>query len=158
MTNYGILLVDINWTNDDSVQIEKTTHLRHQDHLVEGAKALIYVRDPVDAVVAEAELTGKVIQLENEPEDVAINPVVPVSTSSGRVDAVEPLVNVGMQQPVEKTFRVPLKVVRLKGQSEPIPFNRLQTILGSDFTVFDETWIPLNEPEYQAIVALWGER
>lgn len=144
MATYGLLVVDTNWTNESSVQVDKTTHLRHQHELVEGAKALIYVRHPVDAVVAEAELTGNVIEMETDLEEAALNPNVPENSG-----AVTP------SQVMEKTFLVPLKVLRLKGQTEPLHINQLQMILGSDFTVFDETWLPLNKAQYEALVALW---
>lgn|GEM_PF-6137874 len=155
MTTYGILVVDTSWANHDSVQIDKTTHLRHKDHLIEGAKALIYTRQPVDAIVAEAELTGRVIQTETELEEP-----VPASVHAEREvqnlkQETEPGVAVHPSQEMERTFRVPLKVVRLKGKTEPIPLNRLQIILGSDFTVFDETWISLSQAQYGEITALW---
>lgn len=153
MTGYGILVVDTGWTNQNSVQIEKTTHLRHKDHLIEGAQALIYVRHPVDAIVAQAELTGQVIQMETEPEAAALDPAV--SESAGSDHEPEPGAAIPLNQALEKTFLLPLKLVRLKGQTEPIHINQLQIILGSDFTVFDETWIPLNEAQYEAILALW---
>jgi hypothetical protein len=157
MTTYGILVVDTSWANQDSVQVDKTTYLRHKDRLIEGAQALIYVRQPVDAIVAEAELRGNVIQTETEPEEPALNPasVQPERQINPMEQGTESPVVIHPSQQMEKTFRVPLKVVRLKGGVPSIPSNQLQMILGSDFTVFDETWIPLNESQYEAIVAFW---
>jgi len=57
-----------------------------------------------------------------------------------------------------KNYQVPLKIVRVKGQIAPIPLSRLRTILGSDFSVFDETWIPLSEAQYSEISALWDPK
>jgi len=158
MTPYGILLVDTSWENSDFAQIDKTTHLRHKNRLIEGAKALIYVREPVSAIVAEAELSGSVIQTETPPPDPAFNPAIPANLRSERevarieTEAAPPPTTA---QPMEKTFTIPLRLLRLKGQVAPLPLNRIQLVLGSDFSVYDETWIPLSEAQYREIVALW---
>lgn len=157
MTPYGILLVDTSWENNDSAQIDKTTHLRHKNRLIEGAKALIYVREPVSAIVAEAELSGSVIATETPPPDPPFNPAIPANLRSEReverieTEAAPPTT----AQPMEKTFNVPLRLLRLKGQVAPLPLNRLKLVLGSDFSVYDETWIPLSEAHYREIIALW---
>ncbi len=160
MTPYGILLVDTSWENQTSVQIEKATHLRHSDTLVAGAKALIYVREPVDAVVAEAQITGSVIEAESESPDPAFNPAIPADlrqqrevARSGSEVAPQP----HLSQPFEHTFLVPLNPIRLKGQVIPIPLTRLRLLLGSDFSVYDETWIPLSEAQYQQVAAEWDK-
>lgn len=145
MTTYGLLIVDTNWTNDEKVEIGKTTHLRHKNDLVEGAKAMVYVRHPVDAIVAEVELTGGVIQEENAPEETTLNPAA--AERSGNV--------LSPSQLMEKTYSVPIRALRLKGQCEPLPINRVQKVLGSDFTVFDETWMPLTQAQYETLAALW---
>ena len=158
MTPYGILLVDTSWNNDDSVQIEKATHLRHSPHLVAGAKALIYVREPLDAIVAEAEITGKVIETETEAPDPAFNSAIPAELRQERAisrSGSEVAPPVRPPQPLEHTFLVPLSHLRLKGQVAPIPLPRLRVLLGSDFSVFDETWIPLTEAQYQQVAAEW---
>ncbi len=160
MTAYGILLVDTSWANNDSVEIDKATEMRHKDRLVEGTKALIYVRAPVDAVVAEAEVTGDIVETDGTPPDPAFNPAIPANLRSERVidrietEAAPPAAATGVQN-VANTLHVPLKLVRLKGQTEPIPLSRLRALFGSDFSVFDETWIPLSRTQYDAILAAW---
>jgi hypothetical protein len=134
MTTYGILLVDTSWSNEDTVEIEKTTFLRYGDQLNAGTKVLLYVREPVDAIVAEAELSSAVIEHETASQGVSV-------PSQGAEMA--------------HTYHAPLHVMRMKGQTEPIPLNRLQSVLGSDFSVYDEPWIPLAETQYWQIVALW---
>jgi len=158
MTSYGILITDTSWANHDSVEIDKTARLRHQDRLVEGAKALIYVRAPVSAVVAEAEITGDVIELETPPPDPAFNPAIPASLRSERViDRIETETAPSnpAHQEMANSYRVPLRLMRLKGQTPSIPLNRLHTILGSDFSAYDETWIPLSKAEYERITVIW---
>jgi hypothetical protein len=135
MTTYGILLVDTSWSNEDTVEIEKTTFLRYGDQLNAGTKALLYVREPVDAIVAEAELTSAVIEHETAAQGVS----VPAAGAE-----------------MAHTYHAPLRVTRMKGQTEPIPLNRLRSALGGDFSVYDEPWIPLSEGQYEQIVALWA--
>lgn len=163
MTAYGILLVNTSWSNEDLIQIDKTTHLRHRERLVEGTQALIYVREPVDALVAEATITAPVLETETEPRDPAFNPAIPANLRLEReIDRVrsetEPSGSLTPNHGLEKTFRVPLAVTRYKGRVEPIPLNRIQALLGSDFSVFDETWIPLTETQYEQLVALWEQK
>ena len=159
MTAYGILITDTTWANHDTVEIDKAARLRHQDRLVDGTKALIYVRAPVDALVAEAEVTGDIVEIETEPTDPAFNPAIPANLRSERaIERIETEAapTPAVTQEVANTYRVPLKLVRLKGQTPPIPMSRLQTILGSDFSVYDETWIPLSKAQYNQITALWA--
>jgi hypothetical protein len=137
MTTYGILLVDTSWANNDTAEIEKAASLRYKDQLIEGAKVLIYLREPVDAIVAEAELTSDVIEHETAPEGVSI--------PAGGAEMAH-------------TYHVPLHVTRMKGQVEPLTLNRLRAILGDNFSVYDETWIPLDEAQYGQIAALWDKR
>ncbi|MCZ2097537.1 MAG: hypothetical protein LC121_14980 [Anaerolineae bacterium] len=116
----------------------------------------MYVRAPVDAVVAEATLTGAVIETDGIPPDPAFNPAIPANLRSERVinrietETAPPTVT--GSQSVANIYRVPLRVDRLKGQTPPIPLARLRMILGSDFSVFDETWIPLSRAQYRQIV------
>ncbi len=163
MTAYGILLVDTSWANQDTVEIEKATFLRHKDRLIEGTKALIYMREPIDAVVAEAEVTSAIIETETAPPDAAFNPAIPANLRLEReIDRIEteaaPPPALDANREMAHSYRVPLRIVRLKGQTPEIRFNRLQTILGSDFSVYDETWIPLSKDQYREITALWHEQ
>ncbi|MFN8560137.1 MAG: hypothetical protein U0703_00510 [Anaerolineae bacterium] len=118
MTAYGILVTDTTWANHDSVEIDKAARLRHQDRLVDGTKALIYVRAPVDALVAEAEVTGDIVEIETEPTDPAFNPAIPANLRSERaIERIETEAapTPAVTQEVANTYRVPLKLVRLKG-------------------------------------------
>ena len=162
MTSYGLLLVDTSWTNQNKVEIDKTTHIRHRDRLIEGAKALIYVRAPIDAVVAEAEIAGDIIETETMPPDPDFNPSIPANVHLERElndihSKTDPPAPISGNQTVANTFHVPLNVTRMKGHTAQIPLSRLQTILGSDFSVYDETWIPLEKADYEAITALWSK-
>jgi hypothetical protein len=158
MAEYGILLVDTSWTNHDTVVINKSSALHHKARLVAGTKALIYVREPIDAVIAEAEVTGDIIETESE---AIVNASVAGNTrlegATVATDAAAPPVALHETRDLEHSYRVPLKIVRLKGRTPEIPLNRLRAVLGSEFSVFDETWIPLSKAQYQAVTALWAK-
>lgn len=160
MSTYGILIADTSWANQDNLEIDKATYLRHKDELIEGTQALIYLREPIDAIVAAAEITGAVLQIETLPFDPYFNPAIPANLHLEReLDDIhsktDPPPAPENNRETAKTYRVPLKVTRLKGQTPQIPLGRLQKTLGSDFTVFDETWIGLSKRQYQTIVAAW---
>jgi hypothetical protein len=154
MTTYGILIIDTSWSNQNTAQIEKTAFLRYQSLIGKGAKALIYMREPVDAVVAEAEVTSNVIETEAELLNHAELPVNRDNSQARMTD--EPILttlNVG----IADDFHVPLNLLRTKGpQTPPISLERLKTILGKNFSVYDETWIPLSEDQYNEIIAIWS--
>jgi len=154
MTTYGILLVEPSWSNKNTAQIEKAAFLRHQNLLGTDTKALIYMREPIDAVVAEAEITSDVIETEAELLNHTEG-VVKRDSDDTRIMARPPLI-IHPGSEVAHDFRVPLKLLRSKGpQTPPIPLSKLKTLLGSDFSVYDETWIPLGEDQYNEIIALW---
>ena len=155
MTTYGILLVDTSWSNEDTALIEKAAFLRHQNLLGTDTKALLYMREPVDAVVAEAEITSDVIETEAELLNHAERVVKRESDETQTMTRPPLIIHPGSE--VAHDFRVPLKILRGKGpQTPPIPLSRLQAILGPDFSVYDETWIPLSEDQYNEIIAVWG--
>ena len=120
MTTYGILLVDTSWSNQDTAQIEKAAFLRHQNLLGADTKALIYMREPIDAVVAEAEITSDVIETEAELLDQIQMPTNSAADDT-RIMRKPPLI----LQPgseVAHDFHVPLKLMRPKAQqTRPIP-------------------------------------
>ncbi len=160
MSPYGILIVDTSWLNHDSVEIDKTAYLRHQDKLIKGAHALIFVREPIDAVVAEAEITGDIIQTETQPPDPYFNPSIPANIHLERElneihSQTDASIAANNNQVMAKTYRVPLNITRMKGQTPQIPLTHLQKILGSDFSVFDETWIALSKKQYDTITTEW---
>ncbi len=154
MTTYGILLVDTSWSNRNTAQIEKAAYLRHQNLLGANTQALIYMREPIDAIVAEAEVTSDVIETEAELVDRVD---LPVNRDTQQTQTLSvPLMtdpNVGMAN----EFYVPLKLLRAKGaETPPIPLEQLKALLGADFSVYDETWIPLSEDQYNMIIAIWN--
>lgn len=154
MTTYGILLVDTSWANDDTAQIERAAFQRHQDLIGKGTKALIYMREPIDAVVAEAEVTSDVIETEAELLD---NADLPLNRDTQQTQTVIELPGRNPTIGMAHDYHVPLKLLRSKSQqTPPISLKRLQAVLGADFSVYDETWIPLSEAQYQEIVALWN--
>ena len=158
MNTYGILLVDTSWANDDSVRIDKMTSLHHRDHLVKGAHALIYMRAPVEAIVAEAVVTGSIVE-QDEPPELSFNPAIPENLHMEREGALleDEIAGISAAPLTEmaKTYAVPLRVTRRKEHTPPIPLSRLRLILGSDFSVFDETWMRLSADQYRVIVAVW---
>ena len=159
MNTYGILLVDTSWANDDSVRIDKMTSLHHRDHLVKGAHALIYMRAPVEAVVAEAVVTGSIVEQDDAPPQPSFNPAIPKNLHMEHEGErmAEEIAGISAAPPTEmaKTYAVPLRITRRQERTPPIPLSRLRLILGSDFSVFDETWMRLSAARYREIVAVW---
>ncbi len=160
MSAYGLLMVDTSWANQDHAEIDKVTFLHHQAALIAGTHALIYVGAPIDAVVAEAEISGDVFQTEgvspNPPFDASIPANVDLESKLDQIPTqTEPPAAASDNRETANDYHVPLKVTRLKGQTPSISLARLQKLLGSDFSVFDETWIPLSKQQYRAISAEW---
>ncbi len=160
MTHYGILLVDTSWANQDTIALDKTAYLHHGDEIGTGTKALIYMREPIDAVVAEAEITGEIVESEAEaPAPVTGAATLSYEDKPNRIDSeVPPPARIISGQELAKSYYVPVKVTRLKGPTPQIRLNRLKTLLGSDFSVFDETWIALSRKQYQDIRAIWDKQ
>src|SRR5262249_2996925 len=135
MTTYGILIVNTSWSNKNTVEIDKTAFQRHNELIGADTLALIYMREPIDAVVAEAEITSDVIEHEAELLQAADVPADrDAQIASQSVTSLPTSPNKG----VANEFHVPLKVLRPKGsQTTPLPLASLKTILGSDFSVYD---------------------
>lgn len=157
MTLYGILITNTDWTNHNAVEIEKAAFIHHGDKLIAGTQALIYLREPVDAVVASAEITGSVIAVDDAP-DADLNTPRPSAAPESELNEIHSKSDPTSRESPPTTalsHYVPLRLTRLKGQTPAIPLSQLQKTLGNDFSVFDETWIPLSRQQYEAITAHW---
>src|SRR5262245_3219071 len=121
MPTYGILLVDTSWSNDNTAQIEKDAFTRHKAEIGADTIALIYMREPIDAVVAEAEITSNVIEAEAEllqRADAGANALADVPADRDAQIAPTMVTSIPNRTPnlgVAHEFHVPLKVLRLKG-------------------------------------------
>jgi hypothetical protein len=163
--NYGILVVDPGWNDTETVTIEKAAYLRHRDTITKGSRLLIYIDEPISAVVAEAEATGEIAPLGREEDAGTLEPKenVPVwsgafvnSQNAGTRDGTGPAI-IAATEPVEAPqYRLPLRILRSKATTQPIPLPTLKTTLGSAFSTFDETWVEVTEEQYQAIVGEWA--
>ncbi len=84
------------------------------------------MRDPVDAVVAEAEISGDVFQTEGVPPDPSFNPAIPANVhlehELNNIHAeTDPPATASDNRETAKNYHVPLKVTRLKGQDATDP-------------------------------------
>lgn len=157
MTNYGILVVDNTWRDHDTATLDKATYQHFGVEMTPGSRALVYVKEPVDAIVAEVEIAGEPAEVETTPPDPALHPPPPGSerTEHG-IDQINPAGTT--TEPTESgqrfgmAYRVPLRLLRSKSTTQPIPLTRIKALLGSGFAVFDDEWIPLNERDYRAVL------
>jgi len=161
MTTYGILLVDPTWRDQTSASLEKTTVQHHRKSITPGTHALIYAQEPIDAIVAEAVISGELVETETAPPDPSLNPPIYANVRSAHaIDVMSTPENppdpITGKQEFGKNYRVPLDVTRPKTITTPIPLNRIKALLGESFDTVDEEWIPLKEEEYQLLVGEWG--
>lgn len=162
MATYGILIVEPTWRDQTTADLDKQTVQHHRSTLVNGAHALIYVQAPVDAIVGEAEIHGDLVETETVPPDPALNPAIGANLRSEKAldlmsspdNPPDPLTGV---RRFGKNYRIPLRIIRSKMVTQPIPINRIKALLGDGFETFDEQWIPLHEDDYRLLVREWGE-
>src|SRR3954469_18538913 len=114
MTTYGILLVDTNWSNQNTAKIDKAAFLRHQNLLGVNTLALIYMREPIDAIVAGVEITSDVIETEAELLDHAEVSTNRAGDHTRTMKRPPMIIHPGSE--VAHDFYVPLKVLRAKGE------------------------------------------
>lgn len=138
MTAQGILVVPPGWHEGDAATMDKTTALHHQDAFEVGTRLLFYMKEPVDAIIGEGEATGDVFQQDAEEPQAG--------------DVATPVASTGIDQ---RTYELPYQLVRNQVNTPPISLSTIQSIVGSDFSVFDEEWIPLTDEQYQALIQEW---
>ena len=61
MTTYGIFVVPPDWHEGKTATMDKTTFQYHGEELQPGTRLLLYMKEPVDAIVGEAEVTGMIV-------------------------------------------------------------------------------------------------
>lgn len=146
MTDHGILVVQPNWHEGQPLAIDKTTYQHHQDTFRAGTRMLLYMKEPTDAIIGEAEVTAEPVHPDADPNS-------PIASAAGPLahDSTAPAPG-GIDQ---RAFEIPYTMAHLKAQTTPIALNRIHTRIGSDFSVFDEEWIPLTETQYQALIEEW---
>jgi len=137
MTNYGIKLVWAGWNNDPTVGFSKRAAKRWAAALPAGTRMLLYETTGkpkgsnakgTKAIVGEVEVTGTFEDGEK------------VRAADEQHDAV-----------------IPVKVIRKRESVAPIPLERAREILNDEkWPRMGESWRPLSEAEYRALVALMG--
>lgn len=157
MTSYGILVVQPGWHNGDAATIDRTTYQHHGDAFQQGTRVLFYMKEPIDALVSEAELTGEIVHPDHEPEKPALDPAIPAS-----LRAQEPMRQMeseadrpmsGITRVDQRVHWLPYRTIHASHQQ--IPLGTIQARLGSDFAVSDDEWIPLTEEQYNTLVGEW---
>lgn len=160
MTRYGILVVDPAWRDQTSAVLDKATVQHHRKELVNGTHALIYVKEPVEAIVAEAVVSGDLLELDTAPPDPTSTIPVALAANTERGLNIQttpenPPDPIGSKHEFGVNYAVPLEVKRPKLLTTPISINRIKALLGEDFAVFDEEWLPLNEADYRKLTSEW---
>lgn len=156
MTAFGILVVQPGWKEGEAAAIDKTTYQYHGESLQTGTRLLIYVKEPVDAIVGEGEAAGAVSHQEAEREEPDI---LPPNTASPDLPSAqqspEGAVKSGGQAVDHRTYTLPYRVIRSRAETRLIPLTRVRALIGSEFSVFDEEWISLTEEQYSALIQEW---
>ena len=158
MTALGILVVQSDWRPGAPALIDKTTYQHHGDSFQSGTRFLVYVREPVDAIVAEGEITGETFQKQSEAKTIALDPERTTSEHVQRSSTASP--ESGAPGAAEsgidlRTFEIPYQVVHTRIARPKLALGTIQARLGSDFSVFDEEWIPLTDEQYNTLTDEW---
>lgn len=130
MTAYGIKLVWAGWNDDDVIGFSDQGYKRWKDTITPGTRMLVYEttgqrpghkHKGTKSIVGEVEVTGTFDDGER------------------------------MKSPTEAHARVvPVKVLRTRQQSTPIPLTKIRELLGDeDYPRMGETWKPLTEEQYK---------
>ena len=161
MTTYGILVVAPDWQDQTSAPLDKATVLHDHAAFVSGTQALIDVKEPVDAIVAEAIFVGEVREVDTAPPGA--RPAPPVAETAAHTERGLNVTSTPDNPPATPetqpgygiNYRVPLEVTRPRPLTTPIPLSQMQTILGARFAITDNEWISLSEADYHALVEVW---
>ncbi len=135
MTTYGIKLVWAGWNDDPTIGFSNRAAKKWADELPAGTRMLLYETTGkpkgskakgTKSIVGEVEVTGTF-------EDGA-----KVRVEDEQHDAV-----------------IPVKVVRNRASVTPVPMEKVREILDVEkYPRMGESWRPLSEDEYQALVEL----
>ena len=137
MTNYGIKLVWAGWQNDPTIGFSNRAATRWAEHLPPGTRMLLYetMNKPkgskakgTKAIVGEVEVSGTFDDGEA------------IRAADEQHDRV-----------------IPVTVIRERDGQPLIPLERVRAILDDEkYPRMGESWRPLSEAEYQALVNEWG--
>ncbi|MBZ0302821.1 MAG: hypothetical protein K8J31_23960 [Anaerolineae bacterium] len=137
MTNYGIKLVWAGWNDDPTIGFSSRAAKRWASELPAGTRMLLYETTGkpkgskakgTKSLVGEVEVSGTF------EEGAAIR------AAEEQHDAV-----------------IPVKIVRTRESVTPVPLDQVRAILHDEqWPRMGESWRPLSEAEYQALVAAMG--
>lgn len=161
MTQYGMLVVDPGWKDGAAVALAQDQYIANREALAPGTRVLIYARKPLDAVIAEAVIADQADLGTDAPAEAVFNPlpvdVVATDDPSGTASAPKAGIVVGKTPELteDQVYYIPLRMTRSKAETPHIGARQIAERLGREFIVFDETWIPLSEADYHAVVEGW---
>ena len=137
MTQYGIKLVWAGWDNDPTVGFSSRAAKRWADQLPVGTRMLLY------------ETTGKPKGSKAKGSKSIVGEV----EVSGTFEDGETIRCADEQHDAV----IPVKVIRLRSSVTPVPLERAREILNDpQWPRMGESWRPLSEAEYRALVKVMG--
>jgi hypothetical protein len=161
MAQYGMFVVEPGWKDGAAVALAQGQYVANREALGPGTRVLIYARKPLDAVIAEAVIADPADLGTDAPEEAVFNPlpvdVIATDDPSGTASAPRAGIVVGKMPELteNQVYYIPLRMTRTKAETAHIGAKQIAERLGREFIVFDETWIPLSEADYQAITRGW---
>ncbi|MAS32579.1 MAG: hypothetical protein CL610_01145 [Anaerolineaceae bacterium] len=137
MTTYGIKLVWAGWENDPTIGFSNRASKRWADELPAGTRMLLYETTGkpkgskakgTKSLVGEVEVTG------------TFDDGAKIRAADEQHDAV-----------------IPVRVVQKRESVTPVPLDTVREVLKDEqWPRMGESWRPLSDAEYQALVKLMG--
>lgn len=137
MTTYGIKLVWAGWENDPTIGFSNRASKRWADELPAGTRMLLYETTGkpkgskakgTKSLVGEVEVTG------------TFDDGAKIRAADEQHDAV-----------------IPVRVVQKRESVTPVPLDTVREVLKDEqWPRMGESWRPLSDDEYQALVKLMG--
>jgi hypothetical protein len=137
MTNYGIKLVWAGWNDDPTIGFSNRAAKRWAEQLPAGTRMLLY------------ETTGKPKGSKAKGTKSLVGEVAVTGTFED---------GAAVRAPDEQHDAViPVEVVRPRASVTPVPLDKVREILDDpNYPRMGESWRPLSEAEYQALLAQMG--
>ncbi len=154
MAGYAIKVIYGPWSSREAITFDRANYLQWKDTIEPGTRVLIFRREPVGAIVAEAEVTGSFGLFEPVGSETL--------AASGTQEQGLPAPNRGLESigrgnlltRVDFTaddgasYLLPVRILR-SGEHGLVTREKIREVTGiEDFPREDEQWLPIDEQVY----------
>jgi hypothetical protein len=129
MSQYAIRVIASDWELEQPLPFSEEGYQRWRDEIEAGTRVVLYQSAPVNAIVAEGQVSGIFVKLDEWPESTRER--IPGSVAG-----------------TQAAYALPLQILYRRGPTAYIPLEHIREHLDENFPESALEWLPIEKMAY----------